>query len=218
MTEFIFLTSGPIDYSFASTSLYESICQTSLGLRFPALKKEAEDKIKNKIKKLDIDGRKFNILSASSRQTRETANAVGRILGIHLKVDRRLNAIPFDFKKIMSEEEFKLLGDQAFGIARPRFLKAFFDNKLLESKLSVKRRINAFLKNYLGGGRTILGVSHSFLMMIIKASLIAGEKAFDDYNILVELCQPGKRPFGFLEGFRARITQNLEVKSLKVLK
>lgn len=218
MTGFTFLTSGPIDYSFAGMGLYESICQTSLGLRFPGLRRGAEKEIEKRIKKLGLRKKSLSLVSASSNQTRETANELGKVLKISFKIDQRLDLIRFDFKNIMSEGEFRSLGDQAFDLARPRFLKAFFENRLLESKLSVKKRVDSFLKDHLETDRTTLAVSHSFLMMIIKAYLVAGEKVFRDPRVLNELCQPDKRPFDFLAGFQAILTLGLKVNSLEVLK
>lgn len=218
MTEFIFLTSGPIDYRFANMSLYESICQASLGLRFPGLRRGAKEEIRDRIKRLGLRRKNLNILSASSRQTKETADEIGQILEVLPRVDNRLDAILFDFRQIMTEEEFKSLGDQVFDVARPRFLKAFFNNKLLESKLSVKKRIDSFLGDCARDNGCFLAVSHSFLMMVIKAYLTTGDKVFKDNDLLDEVCQPEKRPFGFLTGFKLELTQDLKVKSLKMLK
>lgn len=204
MNKIIFLTSGPINYQFDGINLYESIVGTSLGLRYPNLRVGAELMIKEMVKKMKKKGlvlRGAKIFSASSPQTIETARLVGKELFLPTKVDRCLETIKFDFRQIMSEEEFLRLGNKAFDIARPRFLKMFFQNQALEEKESVKKRIDSFLKKSLCAKETVIVVSHSFLLAIIKAYLRKGEQIFSD-SILLEKCFcPQEKPFGFLEGF-----------------
>lgn len=216
MNEFIFLTSGPIDYSFKKKSLYDSIVATSLGVRYPRLKRGAEDEVRRKIRELNIDKRGLKVVCASSSQTRETAKVFSNILGVDCAVDERLNAILFDFEKLMDREEFEVVGKKAFDIARPRFLKAFFENKLLESKLAVKKRIDLFIKDN-SGRKKVLAISHSFLMMIFRAYFLVGETVFSDYHILNKQCQPEKRMFGFLTGFLVKFTKNQKVNLVSML-
>jgi len=190
MTTVIFLTSGEIDYSFEGVSLYDSIVATSLGIKFPSLKEGQERKIRSKVEKLKLEREKVTILSAQSKQADGTGRIISKLLGVPLEEDIRLNPILFDFREIMDEKEFISLGDKAFDVARPRFLKVFFENQLMETRLSVKARVDSFLKDYLESNKTVLAISHSFLMMILKAYLTGGDKVFVDYDLLYKLCQP----------------------------
>lgn len=217
MTKFVFLTSGAIDYSFKGESLYDSVVMTSLGIRFPSLKEGQNEKIQLKVKELRLERKDLKVLSARSIQTRETGELISKLLKVPFKIDMRIDLVLFDFRKIMSEGKFISLGDKAFDIARPRFLKAFFENQLLEPKMAVKERIDCFLKDYLAGSKTVLAISHSFLMMILKAYLIGGDKIFINYDLLHKFCQPEKRPFNFLSGFKVEISQNSKVKSIIML-
>jgi len=217
MTKFIFLTSGAINYLFAGVGLYDSIVQTSLGKRFPALKKGQAEEIQERIKKLKLKRENLIVLSACSRQTRETAKIIGKFLEVPLKSDERLNSVLFDFEKIMNKDEFFRLGSKAFDIARPRFLKRFFEDQLLESKLSVKKRIDSFLNDYSINNVNVmvLAISHSFLMMIMKAYLFGGDEVFKNSELLRRFCRPEKRPFGFLSGFEVGFGKDSKSKMLK---
>ena len=217
MTTVIFLTSGEIDYSFEGVSLYDSIVATSLGIKFPSLKEGQERKIRSKVEKLKLEREKVTILSAQSKQADGTGRIISKLLEVPLEEDIRLNPILFDFREIMDEKEFISLGDKAFDVARPRFLKVFFENQLMETRLSVKARVDSFLKDYLESNKTVLAISHSFLMMILKAYLTGGDKVFVDYDLLYKLCQPEKRPFHFLSGFKVEISQSLKIKSIIML-
>lgn len=217
MTKFVFLTSGIIDYSFKGVDLYDSIVMTSLGIRFPSLKEGQKEKIQTKVRELKLERKNLIVLSACSKQTRETGEIISKLLKVPFRKEGRLDPILFDFRKIMSEVEFISLGDKAFDIARPRFLKAFFENQLLESKSAVKERIDSFLKDYLASGKTVLAISHSFFMMVVRAYLLGGERVFFNYEILNNFCRPEKRPFNFLSGFEVKISQSLKIRSIIML-
>lgn len=197
--------------------MYNSIVMTSRGERFPSLREGQEERIQAKIQKLHFEKEGLLVLSASSEQTRRTGEIIGKLVGVPLKTESRLNPILFDFKKVMEKREFINLGDKAFDVARPRFLKAFFQNQLMEAKLSVKKRIDSLLKDY-SKERTTLAISHSFLMMILRAYLKGGDRVFTDYNFLHELCYPEKRPFGFLSGFEVIFKRNSKGRKIIMLK
>lgn len=218
MTNFVFLTSGPIEYILPGLSLYESLIKTSMGLEFPGLRKDCQKEVEEHIGQLDVIGKKFKIFSATSKQAQETALIVGRLLKGKTKVDRKLDAISFDFRKIMDQKEFEILGSQGFDTARPRFLEAFFKNQLSESKQAAKKRADSFLKDNLASSLPILAISHSFFLMILRAYFLGGERVFENYSYLREICQPEKRSFGFLEGFKVEINYQLKINSLVMLK
>lgn len=218
MTNFIFLTSGPIEYTLTGLSLYESLVKTSMGLEFPGLREGGQKEVEERMAQLDLIGKKFGVVSASSRQTRETALVIGQLLKSKTKIDQKLDTISFNFRKIMDQKEFENLDDQAFDVARPRFLEAFYKNQLFESKQAIKERADSFLKEHLSSSLPVLAISHSFFLMILRAYFLGGEKVFKNYYRLKEICQPERRPFGFLEGFKVEINYQLKAHSLVMLK
>lgn len=221
MCRIIFLTSGPINYRFEDASLYKSIAETSLGSRYPSLKVDTGSMIKKMIGKIKEKGLVLSgtrIVSASSIQAIETAKLIGKELFLPVKIDRRLEAINFDFSRIMFEEEFSRLGSEAFDIARPRFLKMFFQNQALEDKEAVKKRIISFLGDVLLEKDNVIAVSHSFLLAIIKAYLEKGEEIFSNIILLEKCFCPQERPFGFLEGFTVNFSGSKDEVKIDMLK
>ena len=185
MKEIIFITSGKINYKFPNLSLYESIRETAMGNIFPKLDGKIVDK-----PKIIFD----QLICASSNQCMETAKYYDDKIII---VDELL-PLKFDLEKIITKNEFKSLGNNAFNELRQRYLKAFFENKLLEDNQEIVKRFSKTVEMTPNNSIT-LAISHAYLIKQFEAYFKLGDEMFANFEKLSEVFKPEKETMGRLE-------------------
>ncbi len=185
MKKIIFMTSGKINYHLPNLSLYESIRETAMGNAFPKLDSKVRD-----MPKMLFD----QIICASSSQCVETAKCFGN----QIKIVDELLPLKFDLEKIISKNEFENLGNNAFDVLRKRYLKAFFENKLLEDNREI---INKFEKvvEVIPDNSVTLSVSHAYLIKQFEAYYKLGDEMFTNFEKLSKIYKPEKETMGRLQ-------------------
>ncbi|PIR92794.1 hypothetical protein COT99_04175 [Candidatus Falkowbacteria bacterium CG10_big_fil_rev_8_21_14_0_10_43_10] len=197
------ICSAPVEYKINGHDIYDSFDLISQGKSSAPLGKNAKKIISkhnfpfniNKIKK---------IYTARRGQTVETAKLIIRIKQLSdVKVIRLscLNGVKFSMPQLISKKEFDNLEYQeAIKRARQEFAAKLYNNQLLESFDSVRRRLKEFLYLVNKDGEEVLFISHSFYMRILEVYL-KQPKALDDINFFIKSFNPGKRPYIPLDGF-----------------
>lgn len=185
MKKIIFMTSGNINYKLGGLTLYESIRETAMGKIFPKLDGEIIDKPNIFFDKL---------ICAPSNQCVETAKCFGG----NIKIMEELLPLKFDLGKIISKNEFENLGNNSFNILRQRYLKAFFENSLIDNNREIIKRFNRIV-NSIPDNSTTLAVSHAYLIKQFEAYFKLGEKMFINFEKLSKVFKPEKETMGRLQ-------------------
>lgn len=196
----IFITSGKINYSLPGLDLYNSIKSTAKGDQFPHLSHDTVTEVEDFAKQFQGKG-KTVIFSAPSEQARETANILASVLETEVISDTRFLPLRFELKSIISKEEFENLGDKSFKVLRERFLENFYNDKLIDERLEIKKRIENFAKliknNY--QDYQVIVISHAYLIKLFYIYQIIGDEMFKNKEKLVTLFNPSQEPLGRLE-------------------
>lgn len=198
MKKLIFVTSGKIKYTFEGKTLFESIRLTAGGKRFPHLTEGSKGEI------IKLAGRvKENkpavIFSAISFQCVETANIISGKLDIPVVQNKDLLPLRFSLDDFFSEKEFKELKDRQFVEIRKAFVSRFFDDKLLDNRLDVKRRYERIVSEARKYDGNILLVSHAYLIRLFSIYYKVGDRIYKDKDLLVKMFNPGVEPMKRLE-------------------
>ncbi len=184
MKNLYFITSGAINYQLTSLSLYESIRITANNKKFPSLTEVGVGEVKkvtSTLGKLNLK----TIVSAPSQQCLQTAEIIGELLKIPIKINNALLPLRFDLTKLIPKGEFDHLQENAFNVLRQRYLKAFFDNQLTDNNQIIIGRLQKLLKY-----SDSLFISHAYLIKFFQIYALIGNSMFTDYPKLSELFRP----------------------------
>lgn len=141
----------------------------------------------------------FPIFHPSTLRGRETALKIGQLLKTgQLEELSELNEVLFDLEAMMTEYEFEQSGSN---LVRERFCELFQADKLLESRASIKKRLNRFLDRLrrLPEGRYLV-ISHSFFMKLLQIYL-KDQDLFNKPEVIVKYFDSRKKTFEFGQGF-----------------
>jgi len=203
----IFRTSAPITYQLPGKDIYESIRTTGLGDQFPHINTGHVQDITSTIDSLGISPEETVIFTATTEQALDTTNVITQHLGIPAIEDPALNPPRFDLADFMSPEDFRIFGDDKYNVLRNRYLRAFYENRFLETKEDLYLRFNELIERYSQEeARTVLAVSHAFLMRFYEVFHTQGDIALTDYTVLSKTWNPDQNPYGRLGGFEINIT------------
>lgn len=183
MKKIIFMTSGKIKYQLPGVSLYDSIATTARGEAYPHLDQTGLNDIRDASNSMsnEVDF----IYYAPSFQCTETANFFAK----PAKSLDFLLPLKFDLRNIIEPEEFKSLGAGSFDVLRQRYLKAFFENKLLENNREITNRFTS-LVDICPPNSTTLVISHAYLIMQFFAYFLLGESIYLSYKKLSQVFRP----------------------------
>jgi len=106
--------------------------------------------------------------------------------------------LKFDLKKIISKNDFENLENNAFDVLRQRYLKAFFENSLMEDNWEIIKRFNKIV-NMVHNNSITLAISHAYLIKELEAYFKLDEEMFSDFGKLSEIFKPEKETMGRLE-------------------
>jgi hypothetical protein len=202
----ILSTSAKVYYVFSGLTLYESVRLTANCEKFPHISSSVG--IRSFVTDLELPGDSV-ILTAPTNQAVETAQEIGNLLDKKITKDKRLLPLRFDLEKIVSEEEFSCLGSEAFNVLRSRFLDTFFKDQLIDKQADFKKRYREFMLDVTGRyfDKTVIAVSHSYLIQLFFIYNKVGDRMFKDRNLLRKLFKPSKQ-FGFLKTIEMNISYN----------
>lgn len=116
----------------------------------------------------------------------------------HVEILSDLNEIKFDLKHLVTEEEYNLYGSN---LVREKFIKFFIEDELLESRKSIKSRVEKVLKiiSELPDGRYLF-ISHSFFMKILQIYMVHHD-IFENPEKLRKYFDVNKKTFESGKGF-----------------
>jgi broad specificity phosphatase PhoE len=192
MKKIIFMTSGKIKYLLPGISLYGSIASVARGETYPHLDSAGITEVEN-VSKL-ISPKINSIFYAPSFQCAETASFFS---GPSKSLDLLL-PLKFDLRKIVKKQEFEMLGIKSFDTLRQRYLRAFFEDKLLESNREIVNRFNRLVDMCLSNTTTLV-ISHAYLVKQFYAYYLIGENMFVDYKKLLKIFRPKSETMSRLE-------------------
>ena len=113
-------------------------------------------------------------------------------------IEEDLREIGFDLGELLSKTEYEKQGSN---LVRKRFIEAFVEDNLGESRRQIGKRIERVLgKISRLDEEKILVVSHSFLLKVVE-SLLKEETIFSNPHLLDSLFNYQKRTFCPGEGF-----------------
>jgi len=139
------------------------------------------------------------IFCSDLKRGKETADELAMKLDVSEVVPLDLlREVKFDIKKLLTREEFEKEGSN---LVRQRFVSAFIDDDLEESRKEIKLRIDQFLSMVkdLSDG-TYLVIGHSFFMKILETYRREPD-LFEKPGKLIDYLDPTKRTYGHGEGF-----------------
>lgn len=139
------------------------------------------------------------IFCSPLRRGVQTAEIFGQVLnqGNIIEVEE-LKEVLFDLKSLVSENEFKEKGST---LVRQRFIDAFIQDQLLESRTRLKERAESLLQRIANlDGRTYLLISHSFFMKLLQIYL-KNNNLFDQPELLQKYFDVTKKTFDHGDGF-----------------
>ncbi len=114
-----------------------------------------------------------------------------------------LREVPFALENLLSAKEFEENGST---LVRARFVEAFVDNTLLETRQQIQDRLQNILNILrISNGEATTLISHSFLMKILE-SMMNDIDVFNDPNLLAQVIPSDKKTYPFGEGFSFEIT------------
>jgi len=135
---------------------------------------------------------------SSLRRAYETALNISRIKRVGFLPLKELNEIKFDLRKLVEKREYDKYGSN---LVRERFIEAFIEDKLMEKRISIRRRIENILVRVgrLPDGNYVL-ISHSFFMKVLEIFLKDGS-LFSNPKILRRYFNPTRKTFDYGKGF-----------------
>lgn len=114
-----------------------------------------------------------------------------------------LDEIRVDLSKLLSEDEFKTFGSSK---VRERFLVAFAQDKLLESRADVFTRIRMLLSYLRSKSQSdLLCVSHSFFMKVLEAYIRTDGAIEKHPELLSGFISLEKHTYPYMEGFKFKL-------------
>lgn len=122
----------------------------------------------------------------------------GELTRREIKIIDELLPLKFDLKKIISKNDFENLENNAFDVLRQRYLKAFFENSLMEDNWEIIKRFNKIV-NMVHNNSITLAISHAYLIKELEAYFKLDEEMFSDFGKLSEIFKPEKETMGRLE-------------------
>lgn len=172
---------------------YEGYCNSASGNTEPALTEESIEDLKRKSSQI---GAQMIVHSTKLRGV-QTAQYLARTDTLFVPTNYA-NEVTFDMRQMVSETEYNM-GDS--NLVRARFIESFRDNTLLETRDSIKERLEGLLELLRDtNAPTIVLVSHSFFMKILQG-IVSDIPLFAEPQRLEELINPNKKTFEFGEGF-----------------
>lgn len=137
------------------------------------------------------------IVSSDLKRAKETAKLYSKQGGSSLL--QELREVKFSLKDLVTEDEYEKNGSIA---VRRKFVEKFVEDKLLESREDIKRRLVRF-SNILRerGEKKILVISHSFLMKMMEAYFKFGYDVFKYPETLAMFIKPNRKTYDFMKGF-----------------
>ncbi|MBU0569972.1 histidine phosphatase family protein [Patescibacteria group bacterium] len=167
------------------------------GYKFIALKKEDPD-IEGCLIDVPPMGIK-KIFHSTQKRGIETAQMFSKDLKVkNLTALKELKEITFDLGNLLNEKEFNKFGSN---LVRKRFIEAFVNDTLMESRKKIRKRTDDLLEKLskLNGGNYLI-ISHSFLMKLLHVYLL-DQNLFDCPEILSKYFDTTKKTFEFGCGF-----------------
>ena len=114
-----------------------------------------------------------------------------------------LNEVLFDLKTLVTEAEFE---SQGSGLVRQRFVEAFVNDQLLDSRAAILARVKELLQFLKAQDQThILCVSHSFFMKVLEAYIKTSDKLEAHPDVLAAFISSKKHTYPYMEGFEFKL-------------
>lgn len=143
------------------------------------------------------------IFASSLQRGRDSAQLWSKKLGIEqIYYLNELAEIKFILEDLLTEEEYNLHGSP---LVRERFVSAFIQDKLPESRQQIERSVKSVFESVLAQstGEYLL-ISHSFKMKIIEA-YIHEKGLFSNPELLKDFIKPQEKTYPFTQGFEVKI-------------
>lgn len=192
MTKIIVRKIFRYDPSFEETmSRYQGYCLIAKNEVDPPIVKEAVDINFHKVA--------LPIFHSPAKRGLETAQKISQILGTgRLVALNGLKEVCFSLEEMMSEKEF---GQAGSNLVRQIFCDFFIADRLLETRLSIKKRLDKLLDYFrkLPEGEYLV-ISHSFLMKLLQIYL-KENSLFDKPELIIKYFDCQNKTFQFGEGF-----------------
>ncbi|KKS77662.1 MAG: hypothetical protein UV74_C0013G0149 [Candidatus Woesebacteria bacterium GW2011_GWB1_43_14] len=139
------------------------------------------------------------VFCSDLRRGKETAGEIAKNLDVGEVVPLDLlREVKFDIKKLLTREEFEKEGSN---LVRQRFVSAFIDDALEESRDEIKARMDKFINQVrkLPGGNYLV-IGHSFFMKILE-TYRREPNLFENPSKLVKHLDVAKRTYDYGRGF-----------------
>ena len=147
---------------------------------------------------------KNNLFHSTLLRGIQTANCLPKATETKVAPLSELKEVPFKLEDLLSEEEFEKNGSN---LVRERFVQAFIDNKLPETRQQINDRIGFLLEILRNCESTEVSViSHSFLMKMLEA-ITSGIDIFQNPNLLASVIPADKKTYPFGGGFQFVLTK-----------
>ncbi len=176
-------------------SRYEGYALSASNKTDPSLTPEARQDLHTKRSKL-----KGQVIFHSPRlRAIETAAILaGSAPNKPQREEPSLTEIPFNMRHLVTQQEYESAGSN---LVRERFVDAFVDDALLETRMSILQRAQYLLGMLAGLEYDVVTlVSHSFFMKVLEAT-VQGLPLEKDPEILRTLINPTQKTYPFGEGF-----------------
>lgn len=157
--------------------------------------------IKNQTYKLDLPTSiSLPIFCSPLKRARQTAQKHFETNEIETLAD--LLEIKFDMHRFLSKQEYK---EEKSDLVRERFIEAFVDDELSESRQAIQKRLDSVLGKIrqLESGNYLL-ISHSFFLKLLHCYLVE-KNLFNNPALLKKHFNPNKKTFDFGSGFEIEL-------------
>lgn len=158
----------PLYYS-PGVSAFIGYRNTALGLSDPDISPSNQKNMK----------KNTLVFCSSAQRSISTARQFGYK---NIRTSNLLNEVLFDLSNLVSQAEFDKYGSE---LVRRKFIDAFIDNSLIESRYQLQHRIYALinlLKSY--PYDEYICFSHSFFMKILEAHVKSDYSLFDNPQLI----------------------------------
>jgi broad specificity phosphatase PhoE len=139
------------------------------------------------------------VYCSTLNRARQTATIISKSQKVN-KIQKlpELNEILFSLESLLTGRDYEKYGSD---LVRQRFIDAFIKDELMESRSSVKARMERLLSKLekLPNGNYLL-ISHSFFMKLLQIFLKHND-LFDNPKLLRDNFDYRKKTFNFGEGF-----------------
>ena len=171
-------------------SLYQGYCLSTLQVSQPRITTTTR-----------ITAYDHEMAAFCSTLTRSQQTAL--LLGLQAEPISLLDEIRFDLRSLLNEQEFNTLGS---GKVRERFLAAYTEDRLLESRVDIIKRVRALL-SYLRSKPQdgIICVSHSFFMKVLEAYITTDGAIKTRPELLSNFISLKKHTYPYMEGFEFKL-------------